>query len=132
MIPPLKHILCIDDEYDILQVLRMALEDIGGFMVTTLSSSTEAVARAERIQPDLILLDVMMPGMDGRSCLAALREQPALAQVPMVFMTARVQSHEIDEYLALGATGVIRKPFDPVRINDEIMALWKHYHAHRL
>ncbi len=131
MAPPLKHILCIDDEEDILHVLRLALSDIGGFTVTTLTSSADAVARSCVIQPDLILLDVMMPGMDGRTTFAALREQPALANVPMVFMTARVQPHEVDEYLGLGATGVIRKPFDPVRVADEITALWNHYHAHR-
>lgn len=131
MTPPLKHILCIDDEEDILQVLRIALEDVGGFFVTTLTNSAEALARAEIITPDLILLDVMMPGMDGRMTLEMLRKKPGLQHVPMVFMTARVQPHEVDEYLALGATGVIRKPFDPVRVSDEIYALWKHYHAHQ-
>lgn len=129
MIPPLRHILCIDDEDDILYVLRIALESIGHFSVTTINGSAEAVANAGMFIPDLILLDVMMPEMDGPTTLAKLRENPNLEKVPIVFMTARVQPKEVEEYMALGAFGVIRKPFDPMRVCDEITQLWQQYHA---
>ncbi|MGZ5848543.1 MAG: response regulator, partial [Ramlibacter sp.] len=84
----------------------------------------DAIAQAEAFGPDLLLLDVMMPGMDGPTTLARLRELPATRQVPVVFMTAKVQASEIENYKALGALGVISKPFDPMRLADQVKALW--------
>jgi len=78
--------------------------------------------------PDLILLDVMMPGMDGPTTLKSLRGHDEFAAIPVLFMTAKVQSDEVEEYLALGAVGVIHKPFDPMALSDEIRALWQIQH----
>lgn len=75
--------------------------------------------------PDLILLDVMMPGMDGPTTLAALRREPTLVDVPVVFITAKVQSSEVEFYTSLGALGVISKPFDPMALADQVRAIWQ-------
>jgi CheY-like chemotaxis protein len=121
----MNKILHIDDEIDILEVARMALEDIGGLTVTSASSSLEGQALAPRLNPDLILLDVMMPGMDGLETLKALRKNPATNSIPIIFMTAKVQNDELRRYMALGALGVIAKPFDPMTLADEVKTIWK-------
>ncbi|RYY83161.1 MAG: response regulator, partial [Comamonadaceae bacterium] len=82
--------------------------------------STDSWASA----PDLLLLDVMMPGMDGPTTLARLRERPGTARTPVVFMTAKVQASEIEHYKALGALGVVTKPFDPMGLAAQVQALW--------
>jgi CheY-like chemotaxis protein len=125
MIPALGHILCVDDEEDILQVARLSLEAVGGLRVSLCRGSGEAVSRAEALRPDLILLDVMMPEMDGPATLQKLRENPATSPMPIVFMTAKAQPAEIRRYLGLGAIGVISKPFDPMKLSAEIRALWE-------
>ncbi|HEX2612661.1 MAG TPA: response regulator [Fibrobacteria bacterium] len=123
--PTLGHILCVDDEEDILQVAKLSLEAVGGFQVSLCRGSGEAVARAESLRPDLILLDVMMPEMDGPATLLKLRENPVTSPVPVAFMTAKAQPAEIRRYLGLGAIGVISKPFDPMTLSAEIRALWE-------
>ena len=85
----------------------------------------EALAQAEAFAPHLLLLDVMMPGMDGPTTLARLRELPATREVPVIFMTAKVQAREIEHYKALGALGVISKPFDPMTLAAQVKALWQ-------
>lgn len=121
----MNKILHIEDEPDIQEVARLALEDVGGFAVVTASSGKEGLAQARTQAPDVILLDVMMPGMDGPTTLMALRECPETASIPVIFMTAKVQSQEVERYKALGALGVISKPFDPMTLADEVNALWK-------
>jgi len=121
----MSKILHIEDESDIQQVARIALEDVGGFSVLVVSSGREGLAAARSAMPDLILLDVMMPGMDGPTTLKGLRECPQTASIPVIFMTAKAQRHEIDRYVALGALGVITKPFDPMTLAQEVHALWK-------
>lgn len=120
----LRTVLYIEDEADIQAVARLALEAIGGFVVDTCGSGSEGVARALASPPDLILLDVMMPEMDGPATLRALRQQPKLADVPVVFMTAKVQPQEISHYRALGAIDVIAKPFDPMTLADQVRKIW--------
>lgn len=120
----LKRILMVEDEPDIQTVARLALETVGGFTVAACDSGEQAVASAPAFAPDLILLDVMMPGMDGPSTLAALRRIPELAQVPVVFMTAKVQPQEVESFMALGAAAVIAKPFDPMTLADQVRAIW--------
>jgi two-component system OmpR family response regulator len=124
MSAPLRHLLCIDDEEDILQVAKLSLEMVGGFQVSVCRGSKEAVGEAVRLRPDMILLDVMMPDRDGPATLAALRAEPACAGIPVVFMTAKVQPAEVAHYLGLGAVGVISKPFDPMALPDQIKGLW--------
>ncbi len=110
------HVLMIDDEEDLRKIGRLALEAVGGHRVTLAASGAEGLASARAERPDLVILDMMMPGMDGLHVLAEIRKEPALASVPVVFMTARVQGHEVQEYLLAGAVGVIEKPFDPMKL----------------
>ncbi len=128
MIPPLNHILCIDDEEDILQVAKLSLEAVGGFRVSLCHGSADALAQVRAVQPDLVLLDVMMPVMDGPSTLAKLREPDVAPDLPVMFMTAKARREEINALLDLGAAAVISKPFDPISLPAEILALWKAHH----
>lgn len=120
----LERILYVEDDDDIRSVASMALELIGGLQVAACSSGVEALARAEAFAPQLLLLDVMMPGMDGPATLAALRELPGCAATPALFMTAKVQPHEVMHYRSIGAFEVIHKPFDPMTLADDIRAIW--------
>ena len=120
----LTRILYTEDEPDIQEIARIALEDVGGFTVRICNSGTEALACAEAFAPDLILLDVMMPGMDGPTILKELRKLPTLSGTPVVFMTAKVQTQEIREYKRMGALDVIAKPFDPMALADDVRAIW--------
>ncbi|SHK18085.1 Response regulator receiver domain-containing protein [Marinobacter antarcticus] len=120
----LKRILMIEDEPDIRAVAELALEAIGGFELTACESGQQALEQIGECQPQLIVLDVMMPGMDGPATLKAIRRLPGHAATPAVFMTAKVQSDEVQGYLALGAVGVIPKPFDPLILADQIREIW--------
>ena len=120
----LERILYVEDEDDIRTVAGMALRAVGGFEVLACSSGAEALEQAPHAGADLLLLDGMMPGMDGPSTLAALRRVPATAAIPVVFMTAKVQAVEVAHYRSLGALGVIAKPFDPMTLPDELRELW--------
>lgn len=120
----LQRILYVEDEPDIQAVARIALEMVGGFTVEICSSGKEALTKAPGFAPDLLLLDVMMPGMDGVSTLHALRALPAIATVPAIFMTAKVQPQEIAQLMAVGALEVIPKPFDPMTLADQIRQIW--------
>ena len=120
----LHRILMVEDDPDIQTVARLALETLGGFTVTTCDRGEQALARAAEFAPDLILLDVMMPGMDGPSTLAALRRVPELETVPVVFLTAKVQAWEVDMFMAMGAEAVIAKPFDPMLLADQVRKIW--------
>ena len=121
----LKRILYIEDEIDIQTVTAMALEDVGGFTVICCSSGMEALAAAPDANADLILLDVMMPGMDGPATFSALRALSQTAQTPVIFMTAKVQASEIQHYMRLGATDVIAKPYDPMKLSAQIGEIWQ-------
>jgi two-component system, OmpR family, response regulator len=121
----LNRILFVEDESDIQAVARLALEAVGGFTVKICSSGSEALHEAPIFEPELILLDVMMPGMDGPSTLKALRRLPLTAATPIIFMTAKVQPQERRYYQELGAIGVIPKPFDPMTLSSMIQTIWK-------
>ncbi len=121
---PLNRILLVEDEPDIQLVARFALEAVGGFTVEVCSSGSEALKKAPEFAPDLILLDVMMPGMDGLTTMSALQQVEQVATVPIIFMTAKIQSHEIANYKALGALDVIAKPFDPMTLSSTIRTIW--------
>ncbi len=123
----LKRIFYVEDEPDILEVAKIALGDIGGFEVGGASSGQEALGRLEAFGPDLILLDVMMPGMDGPTTLRELRKIPALADIPVIFMTAKVQPKEIEHFKAIGALEVIAKPFDPMTLAAHLSKLWERH-----
>jgi CheY-like chemotaxis protein len=116
----IAKVMMIDDEPDIRQVGQMSLKAVGKWQVVLAKSGSEGVELAAKELPDVILLDVMMPGMDGPTTLAKLREAEASARIPVIFMTAKVQKHEVERYVALGAAGVISKPFDPMTLPREV------------
>ena len=123
MSSPLK-VLYVDDEPDIREVGSMALELDGSMEVSSAASGPEALSMLEGgLRPDVILLDVMMPGMDGPAVLAELKKRPELAQIPVIFITARAQAHELARFETLGAIGVITKPFDPMTLSIELRAV---------
>lgn len=126
--PALHKIMLVEDDADIMAITRMALEMIGGFSVAACENGIAALAAAPSERPDLILLDVMMPGLDGPATLEALRALPETARTPVIFMTAKSQAHEIAHYRALGALDVIRKPFDPVTLPDVVRRIWEGGH----
>ncbi|PWW01714.1 response regulator receiver domain-containing protein [Hoeflea marina] len=115
---PLK-VLYVDDEDDIREIAVMALELDPDILVKSCESGAEALQAAQAWLPDLILLDVMMPGMDGPETFAKLRRHPATLAIPVVFITARTQQEDIERFMALGAAGVISKPFDPMALASE-------------
>jgi len=121
----LKKIMHVEDDPSIQMVARVALEAVGHFEVCTCSGGQEAIAQYPQFLPQLILLDVMMPGMDGPSTLRQLQQQFDLTTIPVVFMTAKVQSSEIESYKALGASDVVVKPFDPMTLSEQIRQIWQ-------
>lgn len=118
-------LLHVEDDADIREIALMALDLSGEFEVVQCSSGMEALARIVDYTPDVVLLDMMMPGMTGRQTLEKMRETPAFANVPAVFMTARAQHAEIEELLQIGAAEVISKPFDPMALPDQIKQAMK-------
>jgi len=117
------RVLSVEDEPDIQTIIRMCLEAHGGFEIMSCGSGPEALSMAENFAPDLFLLDVMMPGMDGPATLAELHRKPALADVPAIFLTAKVRPQDLASYFALGAKEVITKPFDPTILPGRLLAI---------
>ena len=119
------QVLYVDDEPDIREIAAIALGLDPGIGVRLAESGAQALAMvgAAGWSPDVILLDVMMPGMDGPAVMKALREQPRSAPIPIVFITARTQSQDRMRLLQLGAIGVIGKPFDPMTLAKELRAV---------
>ena len=129
MTPPLTRILYVEDQADIQVIARMALAKRGGFEVRICSSGVEALAAAPDFMPDLLLLDVMMPGMDGPATLHGLRALTGTAATPAVFLTAKAEPQVNVELMAQGAIGVILKPFDAMTLADAVRALWAQHHG---
>ena len=119
----IRKVLLVDDEDDIRTIGMVSLSRVGGWQTVLAASGAEALTKAAAERPDLILLDVMMPGMDGPTTFGQLRAQEATAKTPVIFMTAKIQKQEVARYLELGAVGVIGKPFDPMTLPAEIKRL---------
>ena len=115
-----RRILIIDDEDDIRQVAAMSLETVAGWNVLTASSGAQGIRRAQVEQPDAILLDVMMPGMDGPSTFLELRKGPDTAKIPVILLTAKVQGPDQKRFASLGVSGVLFKPFDPMTLAQQM------------
>jgi len=128
-IPVLTKILCVEDEPLVQAIARAALEKRGGFTVLICESGATALAVAPEFAPDLLLLDVMMPGMDGPATLAALRLLPATAGTPAVFMTTKAQARESTLDGSPDVIGVIDKPFDPKTLAETVRAIWAGHHG---
>ena len=116
-------ILIIDDEDDIRRTICMSLERVGKLQVCDADSGPAGVSAARREKPDAILLDVMMPGMEGPAVLTALRDDPGTAKIPVIFLTAGLAPGELMRLKRLGAAGVIAKPFDPMTLSKQILEL---------
>lgn len=117
----------VEDEADIRLIVQIALEDIAGFELKSCASGYEAIAEVEAFKPDLILLDVMMPVLDGPATLQELRKLPLVNTIPVIFMTARIQEKEIAQYKALGIQDIISKPFEPLALADNLRRFWSKY-----
>jgi two-component system, OmpR family, response regulator len=120
----LHRITYVEDEPHIREIVQLALEELGGFTLHCCESGPEALDTAPIFHPDLVLLDVMMPGMNGIQTFRSLRELPQISNTPIIFVTAKAQKHEIQQYKLLGAVDVIRKPFNPITLPEEIHAIW--------
>lgn len=118
-----RRILIIDDEEDIREVAKACLEIVGGWEVLAASSGWAGIALARETQPDAILLDVTMPDLDGPATFQALRKDARTRDIPVIFLTARVQSSERRQLNGMGATATIAKPFDPLRLPVEVAEL---------
>ncbi|WP_323795800.1 response regulator [Nisaea sp.] len=117
-------ILHVDDEADIRSIAKLTLESIGGFDVFSCASGKDAIAAVADTAPDLIVMDVMMPEMDGPTTFLAIQKIPAASHIPVIFMTAKTQKDEIDGLMDIGAIGVIAKPFDPMQLSKEVERIW--------
>jgi CheY-like chemotaxis protein len=122
---PLKKILLVEDDPDIQLITRLSLEIGGGYDVHICASGADAVESARAYAPDLILLDMMMPGMDGLATMDALRSLPGTAATPLVFFTANTQAQVMQDLIRRGALGVIVKPVEPDSLVEQIRALWQ-------
>lgn len=120
----LKKILYVEDQKDIQIIAEYALAAISGYTVKTSNSGIEALAEIEAFEPDLLLLDVMMPGLDGPSTLQEIRKLDAYKNTPAIFMTAKILPNELADLMSQGAIAVIPKPFDPVTLGSEIQVIW--------
>ena len=126
---PLTTIVYIDDEPDIRHVVELSLSLAEGLTVHTGDSGQRALELARELKPDLMLLDVMMPGMDGPETLRQLRAQPDQAAIPVFFMTAKAMPAELQRLRSLGAAAIIPKPFDPMKLATDVLALWEKIHT---
>jgi CheY-like chemotaxis protein len=120
---PTRRILVIDDESDIREVTQMSLETVSGWQVLTAESGDEGITKAKREKPDAILLDAMMPSMDGPETFQRLRADPSTKQIPVIMFTAKVQPADRKRFADLGVKDVIAKPFDPMKLGSQIAAI---------
>lgn len=127
MVKDLKKILFVDDDQDIHFIVKICLQEIPHVEVRGATSGEEAIKTAMEFNPDLILLDVMMPKMDGLATLKTLRLMPSFAETPVVFITAKAQKNEVDEYFKQGVVDVIVKPFDPIKLAQDVQNIWSRY-----
>lgn len=120
-----NRIMVVDDDPDILAITALALETVGGFDIETCASGRAALDRVDAFRPDLILLDATMPGMDGPETFAALAEGEVARDIPVVFFTGRTQTDDVARFKALGAAGVVSKPFDPMSLAETVTEIWQ-------
>jgi CheY-like chemotaxis protein len=121
---PLNRVCYVEDDPDIQRIVRMSLERVGKMTVEIVGDSTKAIEAIRAFRPDLVMLDWMMPVMDGPAVFRAMREQPDLAPLPVVFITAKASQKELDELRAMGAAGTVSKPFSPKDLPGQVRAIW--------
>jgi len=121
---PLQRICYVEDDEDIQRIVRMSLERIGKMTVELVSDPLVAVAAITAFKPDLVMLDWMMPGMDGPTLFRKMKQLPEVSALPVVFITAKATQRDMDELIALGAAGAISKPFSPKDLPEQLRAIW--------
>ena len=121
---PLTRIFYAEDDEDIQRIVRMSLERIGKMSVEVVSDPLAAIAAISAFKPDLVMLDWMMPGMDGPTLFRKMKQLPELNALPVVFITAKATQRDMDERIALGASGTISKPFSPKDLPEQLRAIW--------
>jgi CheY-like chemotaxis protein len=121
---PLARVCCVEDDEDIQRILQLSLERIGKLTVEMVADPASAISRMIEFKPDLVVLDWMMPGLDGPTLYRAMREQPQTRNLPVVFITAKASARELNELRALGAAGAISKPFSPKDLPEQLRAIW--------
>ena len=121
---PLQRICYVEDDEDIQRIVRMSLERIGKMTVELVTDPMVAVAAITAFKPDLVMLDWMMPGMDGPTLFRKMKQLPEVSALPVVFITAKATQRDMDELIALGAAGTISKPFSPKDLPDQLRAIW--------
>jgi CheY-like chemotaxis protein len=121
---PLNRICYVEDDEDIQRIVRMSLERIGKMTVEVVSDPMVAIGAITAFKPDLVMLDWMMPGMDGPTLFRKMKQLPEVSALPVVFITAKATQRDMDELIALGAAGAISKPFSPKDLPDQLRAIW--------
>ena len=121
----LNKILYVEDDPNVQAVVKVSLVSIGKFTIKACWNGKEALESIEEFQPDLILSDVMMPEMDGVTMIKILKSDSRYSHIPVVFISARAQKHEVEEYMVHGATHVLTKPFDPITLPNELKSVWE-------
>ena len=121
---PLQRICYVEDDEDIQRIVRMSLERVGKMTVEVVTDPLKAIGVMNAFKPDLVMLDWMMPGMDGPTLFKKMKEDPQMSLLPVVFITAKASQTELDELKLLGAAGTISKPFSPKDLPDQLRAIW--------
>jgi two-component system OmpR family response regulator len=121
---PLNRICYVEDDEDIQRIVRMSLERVGKMTVEVVSDPTVAIAAITGFKPDLVMLDWMMPGMDGPTLFRKMKQLPETSALPVVFITAKATQRDMEELMTLGAAGTISKPFSPKDLPDQLRAIW--------
>lgn len=127
----ITSVLMVDDDANIRRITQLVLTRVVPWEVKLAASGNEALTALQEFQPDLILLDVMMPGIDGPTTLNSIKQTYGDAAPPVIFMTAKALKSEVDFFMNLGSIGVITKPFDPKALPEEIMSICKQWHGRR-
>jgi len=122
---PLTRICYVEDDEDIQRIVRMSLEKIGKMTVEVIGDPLVAIERMGVFKPELVMLDWMMPGLDGPALFHKMKESPATKDLPVVFITAKASTRELDELRGMGAVGTISKPFSPKDLPEQLRAIWK-------
>ena len=121
---PLNRVCYVEDDEDIQKIVRMSLERVGKMTVEVVGDPMVAIERIIAFKPELVLLDWMMPGMDGPTLLRKMRDTPETKDLPVVFITAKASQRELDELRTIGAVGTISKPFSPKDLPEQLRAIW--------
>src|SRR5919205_1107431 len=121
---PLERISYVEDDEDIQRIVRMSLERVGNMTVQIVTDPLQAIAAMSAFKPDLVMLDWMMPVMDGPALFKQMKTRPETSALPVVFITAKAAQRDLDELASLGAAGTISKPFSPKDLPDQLRAIW--------